>query len=477
MKTRIPIVEAVALLVYCLSAAQISAQIPTTVIGCSDAKGNPVRCNSGSGSGGGSGPSGRINTPPPPSPASLAVKQGLADEAEGHWGNAASAFQRAVELDPTASNYAHLALALSKIGRLDDAIAAARRGFGIDPRDRWFKENLALLLYNKAIEFKNNGNNNAAEPFLREALEVNPDDLVARAALEGLKATEKKAEMQRTIGLLIADLSKGNTSGGLEFMTDASAVEPSLPDELSEEEIRATRVTNGINALAKRLKWAPEEQERLDNALKMLRKDGIAHATSGQIQDTWLTIRKRKLGSPFLRLAARGAGPSLPTVGKQIGNECAVIALANAAGVREAVVASKAYEFIRNGEWRNDDERARPFSVIEGHGLNGGELIMLAEFFGQARVVPSQDFVKTLKEGRAVILANVIPPNGDLESGHQVVISKTFKYRGKTWFEIIDSNSDEKLQRQYLTAGELGTIIRETGVALIPDARSKSPVK
>ena len=66
------------------------------------------------------------------------------------------------------------------------------------------------------------------------------------------------------------------------------------------------------------------------------------------------------------------------------------------------MVATRATELIRQGDWRTTAERANPQHVIEQKGLNGGEMIMLAEAFGQAEVVPSSAFTKTLKEGRPV---------------------------------------------------------------------------
>ena len=41
------------------------------------------------------------------------------------------------------------------------------------------------------------------------------------------------------------------------------------------------------------------------------------------------------------------------------------------------------------------------------------------------------DFVKTLKEGRSVML-DVVPANGMMKSGHEVVLTKAFQRIGRT---------------------------------------------
>jgi len=73
-------------------------------------------------------------------------------------------------------------------------------------------------------------------------------------------------------------------------------------------------------------------------------------------------------------------------------------ALANASGQPYEVVAARATQLLREGEWRGTYDREHPQQVIERQGLNGDEVIMLAEAFGQAEVVKGADFAKTLKE-------------------------------------------------------------------------------
>jgi len=122
---------------------------------------------------------------------------------------------------------------------------------------------------------------------------------------------------------------------------------------------------------------------------------------------------------------------------------------------------------IGKGEWRGAEERAHPQNAIETRGLMGGEVVLLAEDFGSAEVVPRTEFAKTLKSGRPVLIG-VVPANGDLSRGHEVVLSKTFQQAGETWFEMIDSNHDHPL---YLSNKELGTILLERGVG-IPSGRA-----
>jgi hypothetical protein len=92
---------------------------------------------------------------------------------------------------------------------------------------------------------------------------------------------------------------------------------------------------------------------------------------------------------------------------------------------------------------------------------------MLAEAFGQAEVVPSSDFAKTLKGGSPV-LVNVVPKGGDLRSGHEVVLIKTFQHSGEAWYVMMDSNQGPQ-QRLFLSAKELNTLLKENGVAFHPE--------
>lgn len=228
------------------------------------------------------------------------------------------------------------------------------------------------------------------------------------------------------------------------------------------------RIINGMNALAKQLGWSADEQARLNEALNKLGGDGDP-ASSAQISQAWDSVLARGHGGDLAREAAQGEGPGFPGSGKQTGyQDCAIFALANASGQPYGVVAARAAKLIGEGEWRNAAERANPQKTIERKGLIGGEVVMLTEALGQAEVVASTDFAKTLKGGRPVMV-NVVPENGDVKSGHEVVLTKAFQHGGETWYEMMDSNQGPQ-RRLYLSAKELNTILQEKGVAFRPDS-------
>lgn len=226
------------------------------------------------------------------------------------------------------------------------------------------------------------------------------------------------------------------------------------------------RIINEMNALAKRLGWSAEEQARLDKALNSLVSDG--DGTSAQSRHVWQNVLARGQGQGFAREASQGVGPGFPGAGKQTRyQDCAVFALANAAGLPYGVVAARATKLIGEGEWRDAAERANPQKIIEQKGLIGGEVVMLAEAFGQVEVVPSTAFAKTLKEGRPVMVS-VVPVDGDFRNGHEVVLTKSFQRGGETWYEMMDSNQGSQ-RRLYVSAKELTTIQKENGVAFRPE--------
>lgn len=222
-----------------------------------------------------------------------------------------------------------------------------------------------------------------------------------------------------------------------------------------------------MNALARQLGWGADEQARLAGALNALAFDGDPNATDVQIVRDWREILARGQDGEIARKAAQGDGPGFPSAGEQSFNDCAVFALANAAGLPYGVAAARAAELIRQGEWRDADERANPQKAIEKRGLTGGEVVMLAEAFGQVEVVSSAHFAKTLKEGRPVMV-NVVPQTGDFKDGHEVVLTKAFQHGGETWYEMMDSNQGP-LRRLYLSAKQLNTMLQENGVAYRPE--------
>jgi hypothetical protein len=231
--------------------------------------------------------------------------------------------------------------------------------------------------------------------------------------------------------------------------------------------VRANNIKD-MRALAKKLGWSVEKQARLNTALHQLGFDGDPNVTGGQISRTWQDVLTRGQDPELVQEASQGGGLGFPGAGTQtVNNDCAIFALANAAGLPYGVVAARATEVIRGGDWRQTDERANPQAAIEKQGLQGGEVIMLAEAFGQAEVVPSSDFVKTLNAGRPIMI-NVVPPSGNVNSGHEVVLTKTFQHGGESWFEMMDSNQGPQ-RRLFLSSKELNTMLQENGVAYRPE--------
>lgn len=234
------------------------------------------------------------------------------------------------------------------------------------------------------------------------------------------------------------------------------------------ERFIAAFTIQAVNALAQHQGWSADKRARLNKALNKLKFDGDPNATGVMIRQSWRDILARGQGEEFAREAANGEGPGFPGAGTQNRYEdCAIFALANSAGLPYGVVAARATELMREGEWRPAAERANPQQAIEQRGLNGGEVVMLAEAFGQAEVVASKDFAKTLKEGRPVMV-NVVPQDGDTQKGHEVVLTKAFRRGSETWYEMMDSNQGTQ-RRLYLSTKELNTMLQENGVAFRPE--------
>ena len=230
-------------------------------------------------------------------------------------------------------------------------------------------------------------------------------------------------------------------------------------------EVGDLRTAVAMNAYAKRMHWEERKRARLETALNALRGDGDDNATDVDVRQAWRDIASREGQADLVRAASQGDGPKIIWSGRQSHADCAVFALATAAGLPYSVAATRAAELISQGEWHSAEEREHPQQTIETTGLTGGEIVLLAEDFGGAEVVQSSDLAKTLKGGRPV-LVGVLPSNGDLDGGHQVVLSKTFQRGGETWFEMMDSNYDHPL---YLSEKELSTIQVERGVAYRPE--------
>jgi predicted secreted protein len=235
--------------------------------------------------------------------------------------------------------------------------------------------------------------------------------------------------------------------------------------EASKQFIVERHLIDSMNLMAKNQGgWSEPELTRLDAALNTLKPDGDPNVTNIEIRQTWRDVLSRGQAQEFAREAAKGDGLGLYGAGEQTRHQdCAIFALATATGRPYGAVAAQATALVGAGEWRSAAERAEPQKAIEQRGLKGGEVIMLAEVFGQVEVVRSTEFTAILQGGRPVMV-NLVPESGNVDRGHQVVLSKAFQHGGETWYEMIDSNQGP-LRRLYLSARELEIMLKENGVA------------
>lgn len=231
-----------------------------------------------------------------------------------------------------------------------------------------------------------------------------------------------------------------------------------------------SRRLEAMNALAQDLGWTEEERDRLEKAFDTLVVEGFETA-HGEVLGAWNDVRLRA-GAELAAKAVAYGGPGLPGAGTQADDnkDCIIFALANAAGLPYGLVAGRAAGLLRHATWRPAGDRANPQDVIESQGLNGDELIMLAESFGQAEVVPSARFTEVLSKGHPVLVA-LETTDGKLKSAHQAVLTKTFVHEETTWFEMMDS-SEGPLRWLYLNSNELEILLLENGVAFRPEERT-----
>lgn len=242
-------------------------------------------------------------------------------------------------------------------------------------------------------------------------------------------------------------------------------------------ELRAQAVIDGVNALGKRLRWDDIELKRLAVALDALKTDGLEIVTGAQVNAVWRAVRARGDGGEWARAAAAGQGPDFlgpAHAGPQRFGDCAIFAISSASGQPYGVVAARAGELIRDGEWRNAADRAAPEQAMK-RGLIGGEVVMLAEAFGEVQVVEGGRFQATLQAGQSVMVnvfppGTIFPPDGSPVEGHQVTLTRTFQRGAETWFEMIDSGQEAD-RRRYVSQAELMTILMENGVAFRPNAK------
>jgi hypothetical protein len=252
-----------------------------------------------------------------------------------------------------------------------------------------------------------------------------------------------------------------------DFNAAAQAATPANPAQPTPAlDGESLRVINGIEALARRQGWSSERLARLDANLRAL-DFGDPTATPEQIRETWREILGRSGDAELAREASADGGLGFAAAGTQAHNDCAIFALANATGRPYGWVAASAAELIRQGEWRTADERAHPQNAIESGGLNGGEVVMLAEVLGEAEITPSSRFADVLAHGRQVVVG-VAPYDGENAVGHEIVLDKAFQHGGETWYVIIDSNRGP-MERLFARASEVNVLLRDNGIAFSPD--------
>jgi len=232
--------------------------------------------------------------------------------------------------------------------------------------------------------------------------------------------------------------------------------------------VRFERYLKSMTATAERLGWSGEEIARLGDDLSALGVGVPPTASDKQINGIWSGLPARSADSDLIKAASEGKGPGfLGSEAAHNGNDCAIHALATATGRSYEDVAARAKDLIRQADWRDASERKDPQEAIRS-GLTGGETLMLAESIGQAYVVPPTAYKECLEQGTPV-LVNVVPQNPRWDTGHQVVLTKTFQHAGETWFQMADSNSPGGLV--FIKEAELRTMLKENGVAILPDSR------
>jgi hypothetical protein len=223
-----------------------------------------------------------------------------------------------------------------------------------------------------------------------------------------------------------------------------------------------------MTTLATRMKLSTAKVDQARTVMRGLRLDGNTSASPAVIAATWRTVEARNGDAAFAAAAAAGQGPTLFNSGTQLSfNDCTLFALASAMGRPYGLVAAEATQMLRDAEWRGTADRDDPEGVIKREGLNGDEVTLLAAAFGQAQLVPSGDFARTLREAQPITIC-VKRSEGRSVYLHQVVLSRTFQHHGETWFEMIDSHLRDN-QRRYLSEKELFTVLQENGLAYRPD--------
>lgn len=336
---------------------------------------------------------------------------------------------------------------------------------------RWLSAMAAVLLIGLLPWGSASAESIPALPEIPTASATAYPDLVTRRAVLVAARTVLRSRTEQHNGRCHSVVAEGPEDARCEIARAMLAADVDRHIEASNQfiaNLERARIITSMNTLAARLGWTADERARLNKALNRLGFDGDPDVTGIQIRRAWEDVLAREQGGELAREASQAEGPGFSGAGTQTQyQDCTIYALANAADIPYGVAAARATELIRQGDWRSAADRSNPQYVIEEKGLTGGEVIMLAEAFGQAEVVPSSAFAKTLKEGRAVMV-NVVPEDGNVDDGHEVVLTRAFQHGGVPWFEMIDSNQGAQ-RRLYVNAQELNTLLKENGVAFRPE--------
>jgi hypothetical protein len=246
-------------------------------------------------------------------------------------------------------------------------------------------------------------------------------------------------------------------------LSSPKSYEPTDPFEMFEK----------MGKLMYKLGWSMDELDRFGNAVLALPLEGAKTPNKIMQYIVWQRMDRREEDADLIAAANAAGGKGIPGAGMQSTNDCTLFALANAAGLPYGVVAARATKLIREGDWRRPDERENPERVFD-KGLNGYEVVMLAEAFGRVEVVKSATFAEVLKERPIMVGVTLAKKENGTELNsyrHEIVLTKSFQYKGETFFEVIDSNQPPTT-RHYIKKDELDQIMFENGVAFRPDEGS-----
>jgi tetratricopeptide (TPR) repeat protein len=168
---------------------------------------------------------------------------GNVNMAQGKFGNAEAAFQRAVTLSPNyAEAYNGLGEALGELKQFPRAIEAFNKAVGLDPK-------LLKAKYNQAVTYDRMKNFRYSEFVFRNLIKANPDYALAHDGLavtlsKAGRAKEAMALHEKAIALsprepsyyfnyAISSLMLGNTAKAMEQQQKLKTIDPLVADRLA----------------------------------------------------------------------------------------------------------------------------------------------------------------------------------------------------------------------------------------------------